>query len=74
MAPNVTLMIRSDIDLQTIAERLSRLYGVQPRGRSIIHSLALRAVTPELVEKLRCEPGVELVSYDVSVYPPEPAQ
>jgi hypothetical protein len=65
MVPDVTLMIRSDVDLVSVAARLSRLYGVRLSGLRIIHALRVKSVTAELVDKLRCEPGVELVSYSV---------
>jgi hypothetical protein len=64
----VTLMIRHDADLQSVATRLIRAYGIHLHGQRVIHSLVLTSVTAELVERLRCEPDIELVSYAVPVY------
>jgi hypothetical protein len=66
--PSVTLTIRHDVDLQSVAARLIRAYSVQLHGQHIIHSLVVAPITAELVERLRCEPDIELVSYAVPVY------
>ena len=67
-APSVILTIRHEANLQPVAARLSRGYGVQPQGLRIIHSLVLTAVSAELVERLRCEPDIELVTYSVPLH------
>ncbi len=63
-------MIQKDTDLRTVAARLADTYAVQSRGSHIIHNLRLTHVTAESVERLRCEPDIELLSYDVPVYDP----
>jgi hypothetical protein len=63
--PNLMVLIRKDADIFSIAARLVSAYAVQPRVLPAIRMLMLTPVTEALVERLRCEPDIELLSYDV---------
>jgi hypothetical protein len=66
--PNLMVLIRKDADVFNIAARLASTYAVQPRVLPAIRMLVLTNITEALVERLRCEPDIELLSYDVPVH------
>jgi hypothetical protein len=65
--PNVIVVLRKDADLLKVADRIANAYAVQSRVLSSIHGLLLTHINEALVERLRCEPEIELLSYDIPV-------
>jgi hypothetical protein len=51
-------------DVFTVSARLANTYLVHLRVLDAIHMLVLNDITKALVERLRCEQDIELLSYD----------
>jgi hypothetical protein len=62
--PNVIALVRTEADVFTVSARIASTYPVHLRVLNSIHMLVLDGVTKALVERLRCEPDIELLSYD----------
>jgi hypothetical protein len=62
--PNVIALVRTEADMLSIAARIANTYPVHLRVLNSIHMLVLDGVTKALVERLRCEPDIEGLSYD----------
>jgi hypothetical protein len=67
-APNLIVVIQIDADVLNVSARIASSYAVQPRVLRSVHMLVLTHITKDLVERLRCEPDIELLSYDVPVH------
>jgi hypothetical protein len=66
--PSLMVIIRKDADVFSVAARLAKDYSVQPRLLPAIHMLVLNPVSAALVERLRCDPDIAGLSYDVATH------
>jgi hypothetical protein len=64
-APNLIVMIQKDADLLNVSARIASTYAVHPWVLRLIHGLLLTHISEDLIERLRCEPDIEGLSYDV---------
>jgi hypothetical protein len=63
--PSVFATVRSGVDLFELAARIAHTYSIQPRVLPAVHMLVIAPVTEAWVTRLRCEPDLEQLSYDV---------
>jgi hypothetical protein len=66
--PNVIALVRTEADVFSIAAHLASTYPVHLRVLDSIHMLVLNDITKALVERLRCEPDIEGLSYDTPIH------
>ncbi len=66
--PNVIALVRKEADVFALSARIAGCYPVHLRVMDSIHMLVLNDITRSLVERLRCEPDIEGLSYDTPIH------